>query len=99
MRANAPLLVWKIHVKFGLKIQPKVWADHWIPYRKTSKEASIVLCSAVKHLGSGRALKEVGETLHYISCFPPLFFQALPFPACSTAEQSTVKASLFVNKF
>ena len=47
----------------------------------------------------GRALKEVGKTLHYISRFPPRFYQALPFPACSKAEQSTVKASLFVNKF
>ena len=42
-------------------------------------------------------LKRWGETLVYVSCFPRQFFRALALPACFTTEQSTVKASLFVN--
>ena len=55
------------------------------------------LCSVVKHLGSGRALKKWGKTLDCVSCFPLHFFRALPLPACFTTEQSAVEASLFVN--
>ena len=88
------LLVWKI--KFGLKIQPNAWGNYWILYHKTNKEASTVLCSVVKHLGSGRALKKREKILDYDSCFPLHFFRALPLPACFTTEQSTVEASLFV---
>ena len=62
----------------------------------TNKEASTVLCSVVKHEGSGRALKKWGKTLDYVSCFPLHFFRALPLPACFTTEQNTVEASLFV---
>ena len=29
------------------------WGNYWILYYKTNKEASTVLCSVVKHLGSG----------------------------------------------
>ena len=36
-----------------------------------------MLCSVVKHLGSGRALKKWGKTLDYVSCFPLLFFRFL----------------------
>ena len=32
--------------------------NYWVLYHKTNKEASTVLCSVVKHLGSGRALKK-----------------------------------------
>ena len=56
-----------------------------------------MLCSLVKHLGSGGALKKWGKTLDCVSCFPLHFFRALPLPVCFTAEQSTVEASLFVN--
>ena len=56
-----------------------------------------MLCSVVKHLGSGRALKKWGKTLDCVSCFPLHVFRALPLPACFTTEQSTVEASLFVN--
>ena len=56
-----------------------------------------MLCSVVKYLGSGRALKKWGKTLDCVSCFPLHFFLALPLPACFTTEQSTVEASLFVN--
>ena len=72
------------------------WGNYWILYHKTNKEALTVLFSVVKHLGSGRALKKWGKTLDYISCFPLLFFRALPLPACFTTEHSTVEASLFV---
>ena len=68
--------------------------NYWILYHKTNKEASTVLCSVVKHLGSGRALKKWAKTLG--SCFPLHFFRALLLPACFTTEQSTVEASLFV---
>ena len=37
--------------------------NYRILYHKTNKEASTVLCSVVKHLGSGRALKKWGKTL------------------------------------
>ena len=36
------------------------------------------------------------KTLDYVSCFPLYFFRALPLPACSITEQSTVQAFLFV---
>ena len=40
--------------------------------------------------------KKWGKTLDCVSCFPLHFFRALLLPACFTAKQSTVKASLFV---
>ena len=55
-----------------------------------------MLCSVVKHLGSGRALKKWGKTLDCVSCFPLHLFRALPLPARFTTEQSTDEASLFV---
>ena len=64
---------------------------------KQIKKPRLVLCSVVKHLGSGRALKKWGKTLDCVSCFPLHFFRALPLPACFTTEHSTVEASLFVN--
>ena len=93
-RLTPLFLAWTI--KFGLKIQPNAWGNDRILYHKTNKEASTVLCSFVKHLGSGRALKKRGKTLDFVSCFPLHFFRALPLPACFTTEQSTVEASLFV---
>ena len=55
-----------------------------------------MLCSVVKHAGSGRARKKCrgkhkkqsSVFLHYLS--------ALPLPRCFTTEQSTVEASLSV---
>ena len=63
---------------------------------KQIKKPLLVLCSVVKHLGSGRALKKWGKTLDCVSCFPLHFFRALPLPACFTTEHSTAEASLFV---
>ena len=45
---------------------------------KKNKEASTVLCSVVKYLGSDRALKQKGKTLDYVLCFPLHFSRALP---------------------
>ena len=45
-------------IKFGLKIYPNAWGNYWILYHKTNKEASTVLCSVVKHLGSARVPKK-----------------------------------------
>ena len=73
-----------------------VWGNYRILYHKTNKEASAVLCSVVKHLGSGRTLKKWGKTLDCISCFPLHFFRAPPLPACFTTEQSKAEGSLFV---
>jgi len=55
-----------------------------------------VLCSVVKHLGSGRALKREEKTLNYVSSFSLHFFGALPSPTSFTTEESTFVASLFV---
>ena len=60
-----------------------VFSDHL-----TNKEASTVLCSVVKHAGSGRALKKCrGKHETQSSAFPH-FLRALPLPK--------VEASLFV---
>ena len=53
---NTAETTWKI--KFGLKIQPNAWGNYWSLYHKANKEASTVLRSVVKHLGSGKALKK-----------------------------------------
>ena len=67
---------------------------------KTNKEASTVLFSVVKHLGSCRALNwKGGKTLDHVSCFPLHFFRTLPLPACFTTKQSTVEASLAVDNY
>ena len=53
-------------------------------YHKTSKEASNVLCSVVKHLRSGEKHSTASRVFPYTT---------LPLPACFTTEQSTVEAS------
>jgi len=55
---------------FGLKIQPNAWGNDCILYHETNKEASTVLCSVVKHLGSGRAFKKCGKYLTTSRVFP-----------------------------
>ena len=46
--------------KFGLKIYRigKLLENYWILYHEANKEASTVLCSVVKHFGSGAAFKK-----------------------------------------
>ena len=60
----------------------------------TNKEASTVLCSVVKHAGSGRARKKSRGKHETKSSVFPHFLSALPLPKCFTTEQSTVEASL-----
>ena len=40
-------------LKFVLKMTVNAWGNKRILYHKTNKEACTVLCSVVKHLGSG----------------------------------------------
>ena len=63
----------------------------------TNKEASTVLCSVVKHVGSGRARKKCSRGKHETqSSVFPNFLSALPLPKCFTTEQTTAETSLFV---
>ena len=48
------LLFWER--KVGLKIQPNAWGNYCVLYHKTNKEASTVLCSVARHLGSGKSV-------------------------------------------
>ena len=65
----------------------------------TNKEALTVLCSVVKHAGSGRAQKNCRGKHETLSSVFPYLLSALPLPKCFTTEQSIVKASyLFHDK-
>ena len=57
-----------------------------------------MLCSVVKHAGSGRARKKCGEKHETQPSVFPYFLSAPPLPKCFTTEQSTVEASLFYDK-
>jgi len=54
-----------------------------------------VLCSVVKHLGSGRTPKKCRGKHETKSSVFHHFLSALPLPKCFTTEQSTVEASFF----
>ena len=43
----------RLEIKFVLKMVSNAWGIQRIPYYKTNRESLIVLCSIVKHLGSG----------------------------------------------
>ena len=83
MRQTA-LIYLHLKNKIWFENSANAWGNYRILYHKTNKEASTELCSVVKHLGSGRALKKWGKTLDCVSCFPLHFFRALPLPACFT---------------
>ena len=51
MHADARSVRWKM--KLVLKMRVNAGGNKIILYRKTNKEASAVLCSVLKHLGSG----------------------------------------------
>ena len=55
----------------------------------TNKEASTVLCSVVKHAGSGRARKKCRGKHETTSSVFSHFLSALPLPKCFTTEHST----------
>ena len=61
-----------------------------------NKEDLTVLCSVVKHAGSGRARKKCRGKRETQSSVYPHFLGALPLPKCFTTEESPVEASLFV---
>ena len=48
----------RLENKVWFENSANAWGNYRILYHKTNKEASIVLCSIVKHLGSDRALKK-----------------------------------------
>ena len=53
-----------------------------------------MLCSVVKHVGSGRTRKKCRGKHETQSSVFPHFLSVLPLPKCFTTEQSTVEASL-----
>ena len=58
-------------------------------FKLTNKDATTVLCSVVKHAGSGRARKKCREKHETKSSVFPHFLSALPLPKCiTTAEHS-----------
>ena len=46
-------LLFALEIKFVLKIESNAWVIKWILYNKTNREALTVLCSVIKHFGSG----------------------------------------------
>ena len=50
-------------VYYACALRGIICGCNWIKDYLTNKEASTMLCSVVKHLGSGRALKKWGKTL------------------------------------
>ena len=46
-------LFFALEIKFVLKIESNTWGIERILYYKTNREALTVLCSVIKHLGSG----------------------------------------------
>ena len=46
-------LLFALGIKFVLKIESNAWGIQWFLYYKTNREALTVLCSVIKHLGSG----------------------------------------------
>ena len=58
-------------MKFVLKMRVNAGGNKGILYHKTNKEASTVLCSVVKHLGSSQSTQEVGRNTRLRVVFPP----------------------------
>ena len=52
-------LLFALEIKFVLKIESNMWRIKRILYYKTSREALTLLCSVVKHAGSGESTQEV----------------------------------------
>ena len=83
-----------LEIKVWFQNPANAWGNYWILYHKTNKEVSAVLCSVVKQLGCGRALKKWETTFDCVSCFSLHFFRALPRPACFTTEVLYVRRNL-----
>ena len=56
----------------------------------TNKEASTVLCSVVKHAGSGRARKKCRGKHETKSSVFPYFLSALPLPSAKLSVSSSL---------
>ena len=54
-------LMFALEMKFILKIENNSWGISRILYYKINREALTMLCSDVKHLGSGWSTQEVGR--------------------------------------
>ena len=54
-------LLFALEINFVLKIESNAWGILRILYYKTNREALTVLCSVVKHLGSGWSTQDVGR--------------------------------------
>ena len=69
-------------------------------YHKTNKKASTVLCSVIKHSGSGESTQEVGRNARLSARISPYTsFMLVPLPACFIPEQSTVEAFFIKDYF
>ena len=85
-RRSHLLVIWKLSYQFSFRAhcvhkwhgQSSLLAINYssTPIQKpylTNREALTVLCSVVKHAGSGQSTKEVqGETRDVVECFSPL---------------------------
>ena len=88
-RANARNISFRISLQWPIHIINPVDIKTKLPCYTSHRRSTTVsletypyihmLCSVVKHLGSGRALKKWGKTLDFVSCFPPTLL------SCSTA--------------
>ena len=66
-------LLFALEIKFVLKIESNVWEIERILYYETNRETLTVLCSVVKHLGSGWSTQEMGtNTLLRLVFLPTL---------------------------
>ena len=83
-----------LEIKVWFQNSASAWGNYWILYHKRNKEISAVLCSVVKYLRSGRALKKWETTLNCVLCFPLHFLRALPLPACFATELLYVRRNL-----
>ena len=70
------------------------FSEDFNPSMVNHKQASTVLCSVVKHAGSGKAQNKCRERHEKQLRVFPYFLSALTLPLCFTTEQGTVEASL-----
>lgn len=69
------------HLKNNVRFENLVEYVAHFPYHKTNKKSLAVLCSVVKHVASGRALKKQVKALDCVLC------SALPLPVCFTRTE------------
>ena len=67
-----------------------------ILYHKTNKEASTVLCSVVKHLGSGLSTQEVGRNTRLRLVFPPTLLLCSSRSLCALQQNRAQSRLLYL---